>query len=71
MLNRSSPACRPGPSADPRQANGHHQRFFDDFGVWKDSPVLKGTTKFEPIPGVKNIMVTGGAGFMYAPLTPA
>ncbi|MBE3041131.1 hypothetical protein IMZ48_00790 [Candidatus Bathyarchaeota archaeon] len=34
--------------------------------MWKDSPILKGSTKFEPLPGVKNIMITGGAGFMYA-----
>lgn len=45
-------------------ANGH-AKFFEDFGVWKDSPILKGSTKFEPLPDVKNIMITGGAGFMY------
>jgi dTDP-glucose 4,6-dehydratase len=28
--------------------------------------LLIGTTKFEPLPDVKNIMITGGAGFMYA-----
>jgi hypothetical protein len=39
-------------------------RFFEDFGVWKEAPVLIGTTKFEPLPDVKNIMITGGAGFM-------
>ncbi|KAH6890401.1 hypothetical protein B0T10DRAFT_317844 [Thelonectria olida] len=33
-------------------------------GVWKRAPVLIGTTKFEPRPDVKNIMVTGGAGFI-------
>lgn len=32
--------------------------------VWKHAPILKGTTNFEPRPDVKNIMVTGGAGFM-------
>jgi hypothetical protein len=26
--------------------------------------VLIGTTKFTPLPDVKNIMITGGAGFM-------
>ena len=46
--------------------NGHHPSFFEDYGVWKDAPVLTGTTRFEPLPGVKNIMITGGAGFMYA-----
>ena len=30
--------------------------------------MLIGTTSFEPRPDVKNIMITGGAGFMYAPL---
>jgi hypothetical protein len=39
-------------------------RFFEDYGVWKDAPVLIGTTKYEPLPDVKNIMITGGAGFM-------
>ena len=29
----------------------------------------KGSTKFEPLPDVKNIMITGGAGFMYVPYT--
>jgi len=40
--------------------------FFEDYGIWKEAPVLIGTTKFTPLPDVKNIMVTGGAGFMYA-----
>lgn len=41
-----------------------HRKFFEDYGVWKEAPVLKGTTKFEPLPDVKNIMITGGAGFI-------
>ncbi len=46
--------------------NGHHQHrsFFEDYGIWQHAPVLTGSTKFEPLPDVKNIMVTGGAGFM-------
>lgn len=32
--------------------------------IWKTAPVLIGTTKFEPRSDVRNIMVTGGAGFM-------
>ena len=28
------------------------------------SPILIGKTKFEILPGVKNIMITGGAGFI-------
>ena len=31
---------------------------------WKDSPIYKGSTQYDPVPGVKNVMVTGGAGFM-------
>ncbi|KAL2752733.1 hypothetical protein ACRALDRAFT_1065792 [Sodiomyces alcalophilus JCM 7366] len=40
------------------------KKFFEDDGIWKDAPLLTGTTKFEPLPHVKNIMVTGGAGFI-------
>lgn len=50
-------------------SNGHSASFFEDYGVWKDAPVLVGSTKFEPLPGTKNIMITGGAGFMYVPVT--
>ncbi|KAF2467589.1 dTDP-D-glucose 4,6-dehydratase [Lindgomyces ingoldianus] len=32
--------------------------------LWKQAPVLKGSTKFEPLPNVRNILVTGGAGFI-------
>ncbi|ATY62059.1 dtdp-glucose 4,6-dehydratase [Cordyceps militaris] len=32
--------------------------------IWKTAPVLIGTTKFEPRSDVRNIMVTGGAGFI-------
>lgn len=39
-------------------------RFFEDYGIWKQAPILTGSTKFEPLPDVKNIMITGGAGFM-------
>jgi len=39
-------------------------RFFSDTGIWRDAPLLKGTTKFEPSPNVKNIMITGGEGFI-------
>ncbi|KAK4238947.1 dTDP-D-glucose 4,6-dehydratase [Achaetomium macrosporum] len=43
-----------------RRANG----FFEDYGIWKEAPVLIGTTKFEPLPDVRNILITGGAGFI-------
>ncbi|KAK7414384.1 hypothetical protein QQX98_006749 [Neonectria punicea] len=49
-------------SAKPK-ANGHRE-YVQDPDVWKKAPVLIGTTKFEPRPDVKNIMVTGGAGFI-------
>ena len=44
-------------------ANGR-SNFFEEYGVWKDAPILTGSTKFDPLPDVKNIMITGGAGFM-------
>jgi hypothetical protein len=44
--------------------NGSYTRFFTDFGIWREAPILIGSTKFEPLPGVKNIMITGGEGFM-------
>ncbi|KIE00314.1 dTDP-D-glucose 4,6-dehydratase, partial [Metarhizium majus ARSEF 297] len=43
--------------------NGTHS-YLQDLDVWKQAPILKGTTNFEPRPDVKNIMVTGGAGFI-------
>lgn len=39
-------------------------RFFIDNGLWRDAPMLTGQTSFEPLPDVRNIMVTGGEGFM-------
>lgn len=45
------------------KVNGH-RKYRQDVDVWKEAPILIGTTKFEPRPEVKNIMVTGGAGFM-------
>jgi dTDP-glucose 4,6-dehydratase len=45
-------------------ASSGPNRFFEDYGVWKEAPVLIGTTKYKPLPDVKNIMITGGAGFM-------
>lgn len=33
--------------------------------LWREAPVLTGTTKFEPLHNAKNILITGGAGFMY------
>jgi dTDP-glucose 4,6-dehydratase len=50
--------------AAPATTNAGTNKFFEDFGIWKEAPVLIGSTKFEPLPDVKNIMITGGAGFM-------
>jgi hypothetical protein len=50
--------------ADMESSIAESNKFFEDFGVWKEAPVLIGSTKFEPLPDVKNIMITGGAGFM-------
>ena len=33
--------------------------------LWKQAPVFTGSTCFEPLEDAKNILVTGGAGFMY------
>ncbi|KAI1261126.1 dtdp-glucose-dehydratase [Xylariaceae sp. FL1019] len=41
-----------------------NSRYFEDYGVWKEAPILVGSTKFDPLPDVKNIMITGGAGFI-------
>ncbi|KAF7550215.1 hypothetical protein G7046_g8084 [Stylonectria norvegica] len=41
-----------------------HRKYLQNVDVWKEAPVLTGTTKFEPRPEVKNIMITGGAGFI-------
>ncbi|KAK6950286.1 hypothetical protein Daesc_008612 [Daldinia eschscholtzii] len=40
-------------------------RFFEDYGIWKQAPILTGSTKFDTLPDVKNIMITGGAGFIF------
>ncbi|KAF2019890.1 NAD(P)-binding protein [Aaosphaeria arxii CBS 175.79] len=32
--------------------------------LWKQAPILKGTTRFEPLSDARNILVTGGAGFI-------
>ncbi|TGJ82201.1 hypothetical protein E0Z10_g6542 [Xylaria hypoxylon] len=37
---------------------------YHDSSIWSSAPLLIGTTKFEPLPDVKNIMITGGAGFI-------
>ncbi|KAK5135394.1 hypothetical protein LTR08_005336 [Meristemomyces frigidus] len=39
-------------------------RFFVDDGLWRDAPMLTGQGSFEPLTDVKNILVTGGEGFI-------
>jgi hypothetical protein len=36
--------------------------------LWQQAPVLTGNTKFDPLPDARNILITGGAGFMYVKL---
>ena len=38
--------------------------------LWKQAPILIGSTNFEPLPDAKNILITGGAGFMYVATRP-
>ncbi|KAK4041049.1 putative rhamnose biosynthetic enzyme [Parachaetomium inaequale] len=52
------------PISPTEAGNGLRRRFFEDYGIWNEAPVLIGTTKFEPRADVKNIMITGGAGFI-------
>jgi dTDP-glucose 4,6-dehydratase len=39
-------------------------RFFADDGLWREAPVLTGQGCFDPLPDVRNILVTGGEGFI-------
>ncbi|KAK7520248.1 dTDP-D-glucose 4,6-dehydratase [Phyllosticta citriasiana] len=39
-------------------------RTYVDAAIWTQAPVLKGSTAFEPHSDTRNIMVTGGAGFI-------
>ncbi|KAK5663944.1 hypothetical protein OQA88_156 [Cercophora sp. LCS_1] len=50
--------------ANPLSGASSQRSFFEDYGIWKEAPVLTGTTNFTPLPNVKNIMITGGAGFI-------
>jgi len=45
-------------------------RFFVDDGLWREAPLLTGQGQFEPLPDVKNILVTGGEGFMCVAVRP-
>ncbi|RSM10446.1 hypothetical protein CEP52_003544 [Fusarium oligoseptatum] len=50
--------------ATNNHSNNMHYNFLQDADVWQGAPILTGSTKFEPHPDVKNIMITGGAGFI-------
>ncbi|KAF2836230.1 NAD(P)-binding protein [Patellaria atrata CBS 101060] len=52
------------PSTGRRNSTVLNPRAYVDSSIWTRAPVLKGTTKFDPLPGVSNILVTGGAGFI-------
>ncbi|TAQ88307.1 dTDP-glucose 4,6-dehydratase [Chlorociboria aeruginascens] len=52
-----------GGPLSPISPNGEY-KFSEESGIWKEAPILIGSTKFEPLPDVKNIMITGGAGFI-------
>jgi hypothetical protein len=45
----------------PARTNGR----INGIKIFEDAPILKGTVKHQPDPNVHNIMITGGAGFMY------
>jgi hypothetical protein len=38
--------------------------------LWKQAPILIGSTKFEQLHDAQNILITGGAGFMYVGTVP-
>ncbi|KAF5643617.1 dTDP-glucose 4 6-dehydratase [Fusarium sp. NRRL 52700] len=52
---------QPRTNGDASIGTNNHSKQSD---IWKHAPVLIGTTRFEPRPDVKNIMITGGAGFI-------
>ncbi|KAL8715532.1 MAG: hypothetical protein Q9220_000868 [cf. Caloplaca sp. 1 TL-2023] len=53
-------------STEPQGSNvqKHVPKPLDIADIWKDAPILKGTTKYDPLPDVGTIMITGGAGFI-------
>ncbi|KAK6351885.1 hypothetical protein TWF718_005030 [Orbilia javanica] len=54
----------PARRASKRGATSSVQNRLKDHGTWREAPLLSGSTKFEPLPDVHNIMITGGAGFI-------
>lgn len=68
---RSAPSSQPTPAplskrhhTDEAAATAANRHLLDS-GIWREAPVLTGTTRFAPLPDCKNILVTGGAGFMF------
>lgn len=75
---RSAPSSQPTPAPLSKRHHPHADddeaasasaaaanRHLLDSGIWREAPVLTGTTRFAPLPDCKNILVTGGAGFMF------
>ncbi|PFH60687.1 hypothetical protein XA68_10525 [Ophiocordyceps unilateralis] len=58
------PCSSPSASSPPRAMVNAKTNYPRDLEVWKRAPVLKGTTHFVPRSDVRNIMITGGAGFI-------
>ncbi|KAM4055297.1 GDP-mannose 4,6 dehydratase [Hirsutella rhossiliensis] len=63
MANAACPSTASISDGHRARVNGH-RAYSQALDVWKRAPVLKGTSRFEPRPDVRNIMVTGGAGFI-------
>ncbi|ESA43367.1 hypothetical protein GE21DRAFT_4727 [Neurospora crassa] len=58
------PTSRYNSAVTPISPSSQLESPFEVNEIWRDAPVFTGTTKFDPLPDVKNIMVTGGAGFI-------
>jgi hypothetical protein len=67
IFDRRSRDSSSRPSSSPPKNKADSARVawqFKDIGIWRDAPVLTGTAKFPPLDDAKNILITGGAGFM-------
>ncbi|KAJ4288185.1 hypothetical protein N0V90_012202 [Kalmusia sp. IMI 367209] len=49
---------------DRRNSTVLNPRSYLTDDLWKQAPVLRGTTRFEPREDARNVLVTGGAGFI-------
>ena len=65
IAGRYSVELRSSVMLNPRAApSSLESRFFADDGLWREAPMLTGEGSFDPLPDVRNILVTGGEGFM-------